>query len=117
MVWNCGRVTEKRIAARRLSVPQLFPARNYNPPAEKSAQPLLAKKNRNRYTARKGCWESCQQSRLKMPRKQKIDRDKVNAVLNTQCPKCGYLIPPSQVARVDFEHVKCPECGERFIPG
>jgi predicted RNA-binding Zn-ribbon protein involved in translation (DUF1610 family) len=52
-----------------------------------------------------------------MPSKQKIDRDKVNAALNTRCTNCGYSIPPAQIARVDFEHVECPKCGERFVPG
>jgi hypothetical protein len=37
--------------------------------------------------------------------------------LNTSCPKCGYSIPPSQIARIDFERVHCPECREQFIPG
>jgi uncharacterized protein (UPF0212 family) len=53
----------------------------------------------------------------KMPQKQKINRDKVNAALSTRCPKCGYSIPPSQIARVDFARVECPKCGERFVPG
>jgi len=52
-----------------------------------------------------------------MPRKQKIDRARVNASLNTLCPKCGYSIPPSQVARVDFQRIECPNCRERFTPG
>ena len=49
-----------------------------------------------------------------MPSKQKIDREKVNAALNALCPKCGYSIPPAEIRRVDFDTMKCPECGERF---
>jgi ribosomal protein L32 len=52
-----------------------------------------------------------------MVTKQKINRGKVQAALNTVCPKCGYVIPPGEIRRIDFELVKCPECGERFIPG
>ena len=68
--------------------------------------------------ASKHLWISCGSVAVVriMPSKQKIDRTKVNAALNTQCPKCGYSIPPSQIARVDFEHVECPRCGDRFIP-
>ncbi len=49
-----------------------------------------------------------------MPRKQKINREKLHASLNTQCPKCGYLIPPAEIRRVDFTTMKCPKCGEQF---
>jgi DNA-directed RNA polymerase subunit RPC12/RpoP len=52
-----------------------------------------------------------------MPQKQKINLTKVNASLNTRCPKCGYSILPPRLLRVDFENVVCPECGERFVPG
>jgi ribosomal protein S27AE len=52
-----------------------------------------------------------------MPSKQKIDRDKVNAALNTTCPKCGYSILPVELMRVDSERVECPRCRERFVPG
>jgi predicted RNA-binding Zn-ribbon protein involved in translation (DUF1610 family) len=51
-----------------------------------------------------------------MPSKQKINRAKVEAALNTPCPKCGYSIAPADIRRVDFERVECPKCGERFIP-
>jgi ribosomal protein S27AE len=52
-----------------------------------------------------------------MPKKQKINLAKVLAALNTPCPKCGYSIPPGEKRRVDFEHMQCPKCGERFIAG
>jgi predicted RNA-binding Zn-ribbon protein involved in translation (DUF1610 family) len=51
-----------------------------------------------------------------MPKKQKINLDKVLASLATHCTKCGESIPPDKRRLVDFEHVECPKCGERFIP-
>ena len=51
-----------------------------------------------------------------MPRKNKIDLNKVMASLNTVCPKCGCSIPPAEVARVD-ERIECPQCFARFVPG
>ena len=33
-----------------------------------------------------------------------------------RCPKCGRVIPPAEVRRVDFERIECPVCGERFVP-
>jgi hypothetical protein len=51
-----------------------------------------------------------------MPRKQKIDLDGVQACLDTICPKCGHRIPPAEVMRIDFNSVKCPACGEAFVP-
>lgn len=38
-----------------------------------------------------------------MPSKQKIDRQKVMASLDTICPKCGCSITPDKIRRVDFE--------------
>jgi len=35
--------------------------------------------------------------------KNKIDRAKVLAALNTVCPSCGYSITPIEVVRIDFE--------------
>jgi predicted RNA-binding Zn-ribbon protein involved in translation (DUF1610 family) len=51
-----------------------------------------------------------------MPSKQKINLEKVRASLNTLCPKCGYSIPPEKLYRIDSDQIKCPKCGERFIP-
>jgi ribosomal protein S27AE len=51
-----------------------------------------------------------------MPRKQKINLEKVKVALNTVCPKCAYSIPPDKIRRIDFERMECPECGERFLP-
>jgi predicted RNA-binding Zn-ribbon protein involved in translation (DUF1610 family) len=52
-----------------------------------------------------------------VPRKQKINLEKVRAALDTVCPKCGCPITPAKIRRIDFESVECPECGERFVPG
>jgi ribosomal protein S27AE len=52
-----------------------------------------------------------------MPRARKINLEKVRASLDTVCPKCGSLILPAEVRRVDFERIECPICGERFVPG
>jgi ribosomal protein S27AE len=52
-----------------------------------------------------------------MVTKQKINRAKVMAALNTLCPKCGYSIPPGEIRRVDFDKMECPGCGARFKPG
>jgi ribosomal protein S27AE len=47
--------------------------------------------------------------------KNKINRAKVLAALNTICPKCGYSISPAQIVRIDFERMRCPECGAVFV--
>jgi len=44
----------------------------------------------------------------------KIDYQKVMASLNTTYPKCGRVIVPAEIRRVDFDTMICPECGERF---
>lgn len=49
-----------------------------------------------------------------MPSKQKINLEKVQASLNTLCLKCGYVIPPAEICRYDFNTIKCPACGEHF---
>ena len=49
-----------------------------------------------------------------MPRKQKIDRQKVLAALNTVCPSCGVLIPPAEIMRIDSERMRCAKCGHVF---
>ena len=51
-----------------------------------------------------------------MPSRKKIDYEKVFAALNTTCPKCGRVIEPQEIRRVNFEEMLCPGCGERFIP-
>ena len=38
--------------------------------------------------------------------RQKINRKKVEAALNTLCPKCGYIIPPAEIRRYDFNTMK-----------
>ena len=49
-----------------------------------------------------------------MPSRKKIDLKKVLASLNTICPKCGWVIEPYEIRRVNFEEMVCPGCGERF---
>ena len=51
-----------------------------------------------------------------MPSRKKLNLEKVRASLDAVCPKCGGLIPPAEVRRVDFERIECPVCGERFAP-
>jgi predicted RNA-binding Zn-ribbon protein involved in translation (DUF1610 family) len=51
-----------------------------------------------------------------MPRSRKINLEKVRASLDALCPKCGKVITPAEVKRIDFEHIECPACGERFVP-
>jgi predicted RNA-binding Zn-ribbon protein involved in translation (DUF1610 family) len=51
-----------------------------------------------------------------MPSSRKINLEKVRASLDAVCPKCGKVITPAEVRRIDFEHIECPVCGERFAP-
>jgi predicted RNA-binding Zn-ribbon protein involved in translation (DUF1610 family) len=46
----------------------------------------------------------------------KINLEKVQASLDTVCPKCGKVISPAERRHVDFDHIECPACGERFVP-
>ena len=47
--------------------------------------------------------------------KNRINRGKVMAALNTSCPSCGYSISPAEIVRIDFERQKCPKCGGVFM--
>jgi ribosomal protein S27AE len=49
-----------------------------------------------------------------VPKKQKINLEKVLASLNTLCPKCGCSIEPARIRRVSFDEMVCPACGARF---
>ena len=51
-----------------------------------------------------------------MPSARKINLAKARASLDAVCPKCGKLIPPAQVRHIDFEHIECPVCGDKFVP-
>ena len=46
----------------------------------------------------------------------RIDRAKVLASLSIRCTNCGYSVPPSEMQRVDSEHLKCPKCLTLFCP-
>ena len=47
----------------------------------------------------------------------KINLAKVQASLDVICPKCGKVITPAEVRRIDFAKMECPACGARFVPG
>jgi hypothetical protein len=49
-----------------------------------------------------------------MPRSRKINLAKVRASLDAVCPKCGKVIPPAEVRRIDFERIEC-RCAERDL--
>lgn len=36
--------------------------------------------------------------------------------LNITCTECGHSITPSEFVRTDSEHVRCPACGQEFVP-
>jgi len=52
-----------------------------------------------------------------MPRKEKINLEKIKASLFTLCTECGYKIPPSEERRINSDQMRCPKCGAGFIPG
>lgn len=52
-----------------------------------------------------------------MPRRSKLDLAKIRASLNTPCPHCGHSITPEERTHVDTEHLECPKCRKRFVPG
>jgi predicted RNA-binding Zn-ribbon protein involved in translation (DUF1610 family) len=52
-----------------------------------------------------------------MPSRRKINLEKIKASLFTLCTECGYKIQPAEERRIDFDHVRCPKCGEAFVPG
>lgn len=53
-----------------------------------------------------------------MTSSRKINLDeKVWKSFDAVCPQCKKLIPPAEVRRIDFERIRCPACGERFVPG
>jgi hypothetical protein len=51
-----------------------------------------------------------------MPSRKKINFEEVLASLDKVCPKCGALLSPADVRRIDFERIECPVCGEQFVP-
>jgi hypothetical protein len=52
-----------------------------------------------------------------MPSRKKINLEKVLASLDAKCPKCGKVVPPADVRRIDFDRIECPVCGECFAAG
>jgi predicted RNA-binding Zn-ribbon protein involved in translation (DUF1610 family) len=87
--------------ARALTVGILGPAQS-NSVAEQPQGPI-PKKRRKVYNA--------------PMQKNKINRAKVLAALNTICPFCGVSISPAEIVRVDSERMRCPKCGHVFEAG
>jgi ribosomal protein S27AE len=52
-----------------------------------------------------------------VPKSRKVNLEKVQASLDKVCPKCGKVISPPEVRRIDFDRIECPACGEQFAPG
>jgi predicted RNA-binding Zn-ribbon protein involved in translation (DUF1610 family) len=52
-----------------------------------------------------------------MVSRKRINLEKVQASLDVICPKCGKVITPAEMQRIDFERMKCPACGELFSQG
>jgi len=51
-----------------------------------------------------------------MPRRSKFDLEKLRAASNVICPHCHMRISPERQQRVDWDHLKCPNCGKQFVP-
>jgi len=47
----------------------------------------------------------------------KIERTKILAALNTICPSCGLSISPAEIVRIDSTRMRCPKCGHVFEAG
>jgi hypothetical protein len=52
-----------------------------------------------------------------MPRSRKINREKVLALLDKTCPKCGFTITPDPVKRVDSIWSNARNAARNFSPG
>ena len=52
-------------------------------------------------------------SSIAVPRRGKLDLEKIRASLDTPCPHCGHSITPEQRTHVDTEHLECPSCHAR----
>jgi predicted Zn finger-like uncharacterized protein len=51
---------------------------------------------------------------LRMAGRRKLDREQILASMNVKCPLCGAQLPPNKQMRIDFERMRCPDCGEVF---
>ena len=51
-----------------------------------------------------------------MPRREKINLEKVKASLSVPYPECGHTVSPAELLRIDSEQVRCPKCGAIFKP-
>jgi ribosomal protein S26 len=53
---------------------------------------------------------------LQVAGRRKLDREKIRASLNVKCTHSSATIPPDKQMRIDFEHLRCPSCGQTFTP-
>jgi len=51
-----------------------------------------------------------------MPSRKKVNLQKVLASLNANCPKCGRVIKPNEISRVNFKEMICSACGVIVAP-
>jgi len=52
-----------------------------------------------------------------VPARSKLDLEKIRSSLSADCPHCGHSITPAERTHVDTEHLQCPQCHKRFVPG
>jgi predicted Zn finger-like uncharacterized protein len=51
-----------------------------------------------------------------MPRRGKLDLDQIRASLDVTCPHCKTQISPEHQQRLNWDHLKCLNCGQLFVP-
>jgi len=51
-----------------------------------------------------------------LPARRKPDLEKIRAFLSVTCPHCNAQLGPEEQTSIDFERMKCPRCGQTFIP-
>jgi hypothetical protein len=52
-----------------------------------------------------------------MPRSRKVNLERALASLNTTCPKCGKVITPVEMQRIDFQRMSVRRAGSGFALG
>jgi hypothetical protein len=50
-----------------------------------------------------------------MPRRAKLNLEKIRAALVTNCPHCHEALKPPDWLRVDGERIRCGKCGGIFV--
>ena len=48
-------------------------------------------------------------------RSQRFELEEIRALVETVCPHCTARIEPGEQIRIDWEHMECPWCEEKFI--